>query len=416
MARVYSRILPISRLYNQIVSYTHLKDRQYYEDLYDRLTVEDARRGMAYYDNFYAEFEKKLPKNDTIDRPGNALLLNVFYMQTVGNDLLDRYEKREQRIGEWMARDEAKDEKIASARLSEEPICHHCGKQGLRITDKSLMHRGEHYDPDEPEEVLFMLRCPHCQKNSAFWEDGTAWKPKPTLCPKCQTEMTHKTTKSKKAIIFTYSCPSCKHSYKDRMDLTDKKEQPDPDFEKDRAHFSLHDQEFRERLFKMRHDFEAMAQLGKEWKEKEDNKHIYDAIKEVKKPKIAELSAILAPALEKAGYIEFSLDKPEIGKDVIISFSCLDNKSERGDYDSEKTLKTTVEKALFDTNWRLMSDGIHYRLGYLSGRLRAYEREEDLKALVMKSNKLKDKQKSSDATPKEATNTIKDGKGRDIIL
>jgi len=45
-------------------------------------------------------------------------------------------------------------------------------------------------------------------------------------------------------------------------------------------------------------------------------------------------------------------------------------------------LKKLVDRALSDTNWRLMSDGISYRLGYLNGRLRAYEREDDLKTLV----------------------------------
>ena len=72
-----------------------------------------------------------------------------------------------------IGRDQAKDERITSARLTEEPPCHHCGKQGLRIIDKSLMHRGEIYEVDDPEEVLFMLQCPHCDKNSAFWQDGT---------------------------------------------------------------------------------------------------------------------------------------------------------------------------------------------------------------------------------------------------
>lgn len=374
--------------------FSHLRDRSFYLDMYDRHTVEDARRGMVHYDKFYAEFEQKLPKDDKIDRPGNAFALNIFYMQTVGNELLHRYEMREDRINEMMARDEAKDEQIASARLTDEPVCQHCGKQGLRITDKTLMHRGDHYNPGEPEEVLFMLHCPHCDKNSAFWEDGTAWIPKPTRCPKCNNEMTHKTTKSKTAITFIYTCPSCGHSYKDKMDLSDKKEKPDPDYESDRAHYCLQEEEFRDRLFKMRHDFEAMAQLGKEWKEKEDNKHIYDAIKEMKKPKIAELTSILTPALEKAGFIEFGLGKPEMGKDVIIEFSCLDNKSDRSDYDSEKTLKKTVEKVLADTNWRLMSDGIHYRLGYLSGRLRAYEHEEDLERLVTQTRKLQSKRKA----------------------
>lgn len=371
--------------------YTHLKERQYYEDIYDRHTVEDGRRGMVHYDKFHAEFESKLPKDDKIDRPGNAILLNTFYMQAVGNKLLDRYENREQRITEWMAKDEDKDNQIAGARLTEEPYCRHCGKQGLRITDKSLMHRGEHYKHDDPEEVLFMLKCPHCGKNSAFWEDGTAWKPKPTLCPKCKAEMTHKTTKTKAAITLTYACPSCGHSYKDKMDLRDKKEKPDPNYDKDRIHFCLVDKEFRDKLFEIRRGFEEMARLGKQFKEKEDNKHIYDAVAELKKPKIAELTPLLAPVLEKAGYTEFSLDKPEMGRTVIIGFNCLDSKSDREDYDSRNTLRKLVKKSLIGTNWRLTTDGISYRLGYLTGRLHAYEQEEDLKKLVMQEQKLKSK-------------------------
>jgi hypothetical protein len=260
-----------------------------------------------------------------------------------------------------------------------------------------------------------MLRCPHCDKNSAFWEDGTAWKPKPTLCPKCKSEMTHKTTETKQAITYTYRCPSCGHNYKDKMDLKDEKEKPDPDYAKDRVHYCLEDKKFRDKLFEIRRGFEEMAALGKEFKEKEENKHIYDAVKELKKPKIAELSPLLALKLEKAGYTEFSLDKPDMGRDVYIGFSCLDSKPDRDDYDSKKTLKKLVDKALIDTNWRLMSDGIHYRLGYLSGRLKAYEREEDIKQLVMKSKKLKDKS----STPEELKKNewrIKDKDGNDILL
>jgi hypothetical protein len=198
----------------------------------------------------------------------------------------------------------------------------------------------------------------------------------------------------------------------DRVEKEDEK--PDPDYDKDHAYFCLHDKEFRERLIKIRQDFEAMAQLGKEFKEKEDNKHIYDAMKEVKKPKIAELTPLLAPALEKAGYIEFSLDKPEMGRDVFIGFSCLDSKSGREDYDSRKTLKKLVDKALIDTNWRLMSDGISYRLGYLNGRIRAYEQEEDIKKLVMQTRKLKSKQDRSTLTDKLNETSMDDGKGGGI--
>ena len=159
-----------------------------------------------------------------------------------------------------------------------------------------------------------------------------------------------------------------------------------------------------------------MARLGKEFKEKEDNKYLYDAMKEMKKPKIAELNTILAPVLEKAGYIEFSLDKPEMDKDVFVGFNCLDSRSDRNDRDSEKTLKKTVEKALQDTNWRLMSDDISYRLGYLNGRLRAYERDEDLKKLVerdIKTGKLKKPDTpKSDSGPRK----LRTPDGTDIIL
>lgn len=396
--------------------YTHLQERKFYEDIYDRHTVEGARHGMESYDDFFTEFEKKLPKEDKIDRPGNALLLNVFYMSVVGNDLIRRYNEREQYITDWMAKDEAKDAQIASARLSEEPYCHHCGKQGIRIIDKSLMHRKENHKYDDPEEVLIVLSCPHCKKNSAFWEDGTAWKVKPTVCPKCQSEVTHKTTRSKKYITITYTCTSCAYVFKEKLDVSTRKEKEDPDFEKDRVHFCLLDKEFRDKLFEIQRGLKQMAEFGKEMKEKEDNKHIYDAMKELKKPKIAELIPLLSPSLEKAGYIELHLDRPEMGRDVYISFSCLDSKSDRNDYDSRKTLKKLVDAVLRETNWRLMSDGISYRLGYLNGRIRAYENEEDLKKLV----KAKLKKGNIRRTTSEPDKNVKDyivGKdGRRIIL
>lgn len=187
----------------------YTKERNYYEDLYDRLTVEAARRGMVYYDKFYSDFEAKLPKGEKIDRPGNAFVINAFYMETVGNELLSRYDKRDQKIADWMERDNAKDTQLAEARLAEEPRCRHCGEQGLRITDKDLMSKSDAGDLDDSEKVLFTLRCPGCNKYSAYWEDGDPWSVRPTLCDGCGTEMTHKVTKTKTAIMFHYSCSEC---------------------------------------------------------------------------------------------------------------------------------------------------------------------------------------------------------------
>lgn len=390
----------------------HLKEREYYEDLYDRITVEWGRRNTETFNELYDKFFEIMP-----DEPRNShravLHLNLIYMLFVGNELLDRYDKRDDDIREMMAKDEAKDQQIAGARLTAEPLCRHCQATGLRLTDKMLCHRDSF---DEPEEVLFFLKCPKCQKNSAVWSDGNLVEPKKALCPKCSTVMNEKDDRKGKVITTTYTCFSCGHQYKDKLDFTPKKEKTDPSFETDRALFGLHDEKVRQELRDAKWRYEEMARFGKEWKEKQENKHVYDAIAELKKPKIAELTPILRPKLEKAGYVELSLDKPEIGKIAYVSFSCLDSKSDREDYDSRKTLQATIRKALSSTNWRLTSDGISYRLGYLAGKLRAYEEEDELKKLVIKNGiKIKPK-KISEAEIKKNAYRIKGKDSEDIIL
>mgnify|MGYP005814089249 CR=1 FL=1 len=94
---------------------------------------------------------------------------------------------------------------------------------------------------------------------------------------------------------------------------------------------------------------------------------IYDAIKGIKQLKIAHLSDLLREALKKQSYRELKLGDPELGEQVTLSFSYLDDKPGRKKYDSKKNLRKLINKALEETNWRLMSDGVSYRLGYLNG-------------------------------------------------
>ena len=90
----------------------------------------------------------------------------------------------------------------------------------------------------------------------------------------------------------------------------------------------------------------------------------------------------MAPPLKKEEYINLDFSKPGIGRDIIINFTVQDNKTDRGEYDSRIQLQRTIKKTLENTNWRLTSDGVIYRLGILSGRLKGYENDEDLIKLV----------------------------------
>lgn len=356
----------------------YLKSRDYYEELYDHTTVWSARRDWALFKKLYDKWFEIMPD----EKPNSfrsAFHLNGLYMQIVGNHLLERYDNRNQQVEVMMSRDEAKDIKIADARLIREPICIHCKKTGLRIKDKELYTRR---DSSSDEQVLFTLECNSCQKFSLYWEDGGVWSLPPTLCPKCHAVMDKSDSRKGMVITTLYKCPDCSHSFKDHLDLGVKKEDPDPEFESDKYAFCLHDPKSLEEHRDAKRRYDGLIEMAKEFKQREENKEIYDAVTKLKKLKIAELSTLLSPVIGKEEYSEFRLDKPEMGRTVIIPFSCLDNKPNRKDYESRSTLKKTITKILGDTNWRLMSDGISYRLGYLTGRLKAYETEEDMLKIV----------------------------------
>jgi len=119
-------------------------------------------------------------------------------------------------------------------------------------------------------------------------------------------------------------------------------------------------------------------------KERENNKETYKKVSKLKKLTIIELEKLLNIKLKKNNYIKLKFGEPQIDKYVVINFTIQDEKSDRQEYDSRNNLKKLIETILFSTNWRLMSDGVSYRLGVLSGRLKGYEAEDDLMKLVKK--------------------------------
>ncbi|MGN6641206.1 MAG: hypothetical protein ACTHJ8_20005 [Mucilaginibacter sp.] len=52
--------------------------------------------------------------------------------------------------------------------------------------------------------------------------------------------------------------------------------------------------------------------------------------------------------------------------------------TDRDEAKSSKGLKKTIETTLFNTNWRLMSPGIEYKLGFLNGQLKGFSLEENI--------------------------------------
>lgn len=365
----------------------HQKALSEYEDRYDRITVQIGREKLAWLLEARDEFKKKVKEEHGKDPKPKA---TEFWWGRMGFLLVEiplgeRWEERSSTIKKWQLEDEARDGKLENTRPSEEPICYHCGKTGLKLSDKMLHNRTGNYSDPNDEQVLFMFRCTHCQKSTSYWQDGELFKPFPHLCSGCGVPIEGEDARSKELITTTYDCSVCGHVDTVELDLRPNEEKSDPEYERDRLLFCYDDErgkkylEYRAPWDSLRRDFEKQ-------KEKDKNKDLYDAIEKMEKLKVVELIDKLKPAIEEAGYVEVRFDKPEIGHSFIVGFSCLDGQSAREDYISESTLRKAVKTALNQTNWRLTSDGITYRLGYLSGTVRAYENEDDLLRLVKKSS------------------------------
>lgn len=356
---------------------THLKDRTHYEDLYDKITVDIGRREAGSLLRAREEFLDKAKITDQDELSKMDFWWERLYWWLVELPyLLPRWEEKDATIRSWMSRDRALDERLASARPRTEPTCSSCGKQGLRLVTKDLLHK----ESESEQSVLFMLDCIACKKRSAYWEDGAEWISPTTPCPKCTEPLSMKVKMRGRIMTTIYTCDQCGHKEVEKTELG-KEDPPDPDFERHKEVFCLSE----ERAMTMqayRPKWEEAMRMMDDDMKRIVNKELYEAASKIERLKIPQLIERLRPAIEAAGYIEVAFDKPELGGYVTISFSCMDSHSGREDAKSRKELKKAINQALAKANWRLMSEGISYRLGYLTGKLRVYEDEEDLVKLA----------------------------------
>lgn len=354
----------------------HLKAKQHYIDQYDRLTVERCRR----LEQIHAKSSKEkieIPKDQKISKEEAKRAQIMAHNLMMYFETGEAYVNKEATIRKWMEQDEARDALLESAHAPEGVTCLTCAS----VMEATYKHLHD-WEEDKPERVLFMYDCPkgHLPRR-AFFSDGEEWKRKKPTCPKCQSELSQNEKRKSDVIITTDTCPSCEYTNTTELDLSPKKEKVDKNFLKDRERFCLSEEEG-QKYIQAKSQIEGISQFLEDIKEKEKHKEDYNAVDKLKKLTVVELEELLTPLFEKGGYIKLQFGAPDMGKDLFLQFTTYDTKSDRKDRDSSLTLQKIAKGALSDTNWRLMSDGISYRSGILTGRFRAYEREEDLLRLV----------------------------------
>jgi len=356
----------------EVKVFKHLRQESYYNDLYDKFTVEECRRFEKYE---LSEEKKGLKKKDKKDKIKKELIVKVISPTALYFIKGERYIEKAERIKEWIEKDRALDERVENTIVPKNILCPSCRSEMI-LWMKDLQNDYR----DRIEKVLFFFNCPNCNKKRLIFENGKDWECPLTLCKKCGSVMDSKNKKKGRKITTIYTCPNCDYEEEDILDLDEKPkpEEIDLNFEKDRKRFCLSDEEGRKYIShkeKLKHISEMIGEFGKK-------AEIEKKVSKIKKLNIAQLKKILTKPLEKEDYINLEFSKPEIGREIVINFTIQDNKEDRGEYDSRIELQRIIKKKLEGTNWKLMSEGVYYRLGILSGRLRAYDNEEDLLKLI----------------------------------
>lgn len=340
------------------------KPDQYYIDSYDRRAIQQLKKleskelkeleGLSGYDYHIKQFEHYMNQGS-------------FHMTAI-----------------WRARN--KERLILAHKMEDEEmdrlVQRHPIPKGIRCGEcNSSMEFEGYLFKEDNTRILFVFKCTegHLPKK-LIRTDGTEHSfPRPK-CAQCGGKLVSTTEKkNENHFKFINTCSSCGHIEINELELEPDRGQNISD--QDRLKYCT---SFINRRTYYE-DLTAIADIGKlvsENKKLKNEKEELEVAK-VERPNIPQLEKKLTGIAEKNGFIKLQFDKPEIGRHVVIGFS-LQDPSDRNEQESVKLITASFKEAFFHTNWRLMTEGISYRLGYLTGRLKSYDREEDILEIAKK--------------------------------
>lgn len=335
----------------------YLKDKSEYEDRYDRETV----RQCLWAENY--EPKDKTPLSADEKRV-KMMVLHLHLYFTKGS----RYKERAATIARWMEDDQRRDEKVENTPVPKNITCKFCDKP-MELIDS---HLSIDFDRKGGDHMKFYFGCKECKVMKIVYDDGRTEDRIPWKCPKCSRRLTTTEERSADKITTTDICTFCNYKNVHELDLTLEPPEKEPNDEElkeyriNKDRFCLSDKEGFEHI-QQEINLKACSDMLK--KDKEDPPN-------VKMLTLPQLEKVLVQAVEKEGFIRFEFGKPDMTKDVVIAFSIQDT-TDRVEYDSRKKLKKIIGQATEGTNWSLMTSGIEYRLGILTGRIKGLELGKD---------------------------------------
>lgn len=339
---------------------------QHYIDDYDKETIKKLKL-----------LEKDLPagfdlgcnysSNDilTLSTNKNPAVSNFF------SEAISRARHRDaaiQGVKEWYARE---DKLIKDNPIPQNIYCNTCKRE--------MFFDSHIFKNTLEEQILFVFLCPAKHKpKKVVYPNGREYQIKETKCD-YGGRLEHSSIRKDNLLILIDTCTSCGKEEIMELDSTDEVDLPIG--EDDRRKYCLQFLCIPHYLQDLESFQNLVGLLDKESKETEARK-LYEVDK-IQKMNVPALEVLLKKEVENAGYTKFEFTKTDLSKFVIVTF-LVNDPLDRTKGESVKQLSKLINATLFTHNWRLISNSVEYRLGVLSGRVRAYETEDDLLALAKK--------------------------------
>lgn len=341
-----------------MTDYKHLKERSYYEDLYDRHTVEMCR--------FHEQRPKLEPK---VIKTNRSMFRVTCNLKEVILSLImgDRYYRRSRTIEEWMARDRERDRIFADA-TAPKPVCVICEK-GMEVMDKDLVY----FDVKIPY-VDWTFGCKGCGSLARF-KKGVRHDDFPWQCPKCKRRMASETVHKNHKYTTTDSC-ECGYSNVSTLDLgkymkkSYREKDPDPKeeqrYREDKLRFCLTPEAARH--YANFDDLQATLDgiLNRKGEEGMPARPQFEELT------LQQLKKRLQTVLPNHGYALASFGKPKMEEQVSFALTLTDER-ERKPFTAKKELRKVLEETLRGTNWEFKKNAVQERLGVMKVSLRTFE-------------------------------------------
>jgi hypothetical protein len=350
--------------------YKYLHDRKYYVDRYDLSTINECLQTDQIFNNLHQSTVIKDSKLSAVEKVGGVLMISKLALHFKTGEF---YKNKDETIKKWMEEDDRKDD-ILSHAPTPTLVCPICLTNMIEI-DRSL------YDY-KSKRILFLLECSICHFRKGIYSDGQEFKNE-TPCPNCGRNLDTFYKRKGNIITTIKKCSKCRYKNMNDMDLQadtknweEKQRNEQALLAKYRSTYCLNEKDGSEYLESLA-GMERISKLEADIKERNENP-AYQKVTQLQRLSITELEKLLNRKLPKYQYIKLLFKEPVIDRFVQVPFTIKDSDTSRKEYDSVHKLQKLLKSILELTNWRLMSDGVRYRLGFLSGQLKGYEHEADL--------------------------------------